>query len=803
MTGAHRVVSFGPGGHEAVSDEFLLTQEVDTAPPPREDLRLEVEETAWAEAEPQVPPERFGHTAVLFAALLTAAWTGAFVWSKLDIAAGASLDQWTGWIGDWSLPVALIGVVWLLAMRNSRREASRFGDAARRLGEESAKLEARLVSVNSELSLAREFIAAQARDLDALGRVACDRVSQSADRLQSLIQANSAQVETIGSVSEAALENMEKLRGQLPVIANSARDVTNNIGNAGRTAHAQLHEMIGGFKRLNEFGQASETQVTSLRHLVTATLAELRAEAEQLEDVSSRRFASMTEQGAQLREQLDAYETDAMVGIRARAQALAGEIERARGALDTQEAGSLDALRQRAETLRAECETLAKRLHDGETAALAGLTGRFSLIDDEIATRQNRQREHAAAAAAEGENLSAKMEALEERIQSIVTIAREADRTVRYSVEGLTVKLSDSRAALTGADAEVAALTEAGTRLLDLMQAASQHSRDHIPAALSEAEGRLALVEQRIEALHRSASDVTGLGEALQDQLLASQQGLGEASSQIEAMHERLGTAAGTHSAVLEQLRQSLAAMEAETSGVANRARVELTAAIEQLAAASDGVVAGIEGSSAAAIARIAEKLGEDSKAVVDSVMQQRSAELAGQLEQAVARAAELGRDAAIQLRDQLAKVDNLAGNLERRVAHARERAEEQVDNDFARRVALITESLNSSGIDIARALDTDVSDIAWSAYLKGDRGIFTRRAVNLLENGEGRGIIDKYEADTEFRDHVNRYIHDFEAMLRQILSTRDGHALGVTLLSSDMGKLYVALAQAIERLRS
>jgi len=39
--------------------------------------------------------------------------------------------------------------------------------------------------------------------------------------------------------------------------------------------------------------------------------------------------------------------------------------------------------------------------------------------------------------------------------------------------------------------------------------------------------------------------------------------------------------------------------------------------------------------------------------------------------------------------------------------------------------------------------------------------------------------------------------------MLRQLLSTRDGHALGVTLLSSDMGKLYVVLAQAIERLRN
>ena len=48
----------------------------------------------------------------------------------------------------------------------------------------------------------------------------------------------------------------------------------------------------------------------------------------------------------------------------------------------------------------------------------------------------------------------------------------------------------------------------------------------------------------------------------------------------------------------------------------------------------------------------------------------------------------------------------------------------------------------------------------------------------------------------------VNRYIHDFEAMLRGILATRDGNAMAVTLLSSDMGKLYVALAQAIDRLR-
>ena len=156
-----------------------------------------------------------------------------------------------------------------------------------------------------------------------------------------------------------------------------------------------------------------------------------------------------------------------------------------------------------------------------------------------------------------------------------------------------------------------------------------------------------------------------------------------------------------------------------------------------------------------------------------------------------------------MHLRDQLARVDELAGNLERRVGRARERAEEQIDNDFSRRAALITESLNSVAIDIAKALSADVADTAWAAYLRGDRGIFTRRAVALLDSTEARSIAQHYEAEGDFRENVNHYIHDFEAMLRSLLSTRDGNALGVTLLSSDMGKLYVAMAQAIERLRA
>ena len=57
--------------------------------------------------------------------------------------------------------------------------------------------------------------------------------------------------------------------------------------------------------------------------------------------------------------------------------------------------------------------------------------------------------------------------------------------------------------------------------------------------------------------------------------------------------------------------------------------------------------------------------------------------------------------------------------------------------------------------------------------------------------------------APPEIRFNFLKSAYDFEALLRQTLSTRDGHVLSVTMLGSDMGKLYVALAQAIQRFRT
>ena len=166
------------------------------------------------------------------------------------------------------------------------------------------------------------------------------------------------------------------------------------------------------------------------------------------------------------------------------------------------------------------------------------------------------------------------------------------------------------------------------------------------------------------------------------------------------------------------------------------------------------------------------------------------------------ARAVDSAREASDRLTEQLLTLGQSSAALEQYFEKSQADLREKDSESFARRVSLLIDSMNSAAIDVGKILSDEVDDRAWTAYLQGNRGVFTRRAVRLLGGTESRAIEAHYDADGEFQDSVNRYIHDFEAMLRRVLAERDGGMMAVTLMSSDMGKLYAALSQALERRR-
>ncbi|RZK03678.1 MAG: ATPase [Novosphingobium sp.] len=931
MAGETRIIAFDASSAKTPDAEILLTEEAaeSAAPGPAD--------TSWDDTDPVERP-RFRWVLPAIGVALLIGWTGYFGWAVSErLTVRLAPSEAIALLRDWAVPVLLIAVAALVLLRNSRSEALRFGDAARVLSQESALLETRLSTVNRELSLAREFIAAQSRDLETLGRLAADRLSTEADRLQGLIHDNHARVETIGTVSSAALDNMEKLRGQLPVIASSAKDVTNNIGNAGRTAHGQLQEMINGFKKLNEFGQASERQVHVLRGLVDETISEFSQHADQFANLTAARFSEFRDRGAEFRTQLDSHEVEALAAIRTRASAMAEELEQTRQRLDGEEAESLTSMRARLTALRDEGNAIARALREGESRALEGweasiarmreelngaltelqqaeidaiearqartgaireeldkleaqtldqasrfaaeldkrqaetiaaedaaatrlrehlaaldflaassrerhgeidaaatadlrervaaldaeiadrharqetlekqaadrLRQNLAAIDMEMAERLTRQEEHGATVLAQGRAITAQLTEFESRTAEIVAHGEAAQSSIGDSLRTLGERLGESRTALAGTDRDIAALTDSSVRLLELIQASVKHSRDELPRVLGGGEAQLSGLEARMTALREAAQETDARGMNIADTIEAANANLQRTYAELARLQQELEQAGSLHGETLATLREQLAAIASQSTHLAHETRIQLAFALDSLADSTQKAIAGFGESGATTVSALARQLGSESAAAIEQAMRTSAEETTGQLERAVAQAAAVGREAAVQLRDQLGKVNDLAANLESRVAHARQRAEEQVDNDFTRRVALITESLNSNSIDIAKALSTDVADTAWTAYLRGDRGIFTRRAVSLIDNVEAKAIVQIYERDREFHDHVSRYIHDFEAMLRQVLSARDGQALGVTLLSSDMGKLYVTLAQAIERLRS
>ena len=671
---------------------------------------------------------------------------------------------------------------------------------------------------------------------------------------------------------------MDRLRDNLPVIATSAKDVSNQIGGAGRTAQARLEDLIEGFARLNHFGQASERQVDTLRERIEATLAEFDERTEQLANHSEARFGELRENSENVRRDLAAREVDALASLRTRFAALQTELadtetaaaqdrEAAMESLHARllalrteanetahiiRAGEADALAawneqlvalrerlgeglaeiaqvedkstaearsrteqlkteltaledqmaRRLETFTEETEARRVRIDEAELAAHARLEERLAALDAAIDDRRAAQAEQLSLMAAEGDELGERIALLGPIFDSIADQGRTARNELSEGINRLSETLRDSRTALDGTDTSITELTDASVRLLELIQASAKHSRDDLPVAMMASEERLEAIEQRVEAVKELLGRAQRSGEALTASMDEAEDRTRAAIDGVDQFQTRFGTIAGEQASEIETLRSSVAALAKESEALSSFAQGELRTAIGVLETSAHAALAAIEEEQAAHIGRIAQQVGDQSAAAIDEALQEHTAEAITALDEATARSAEAGREAARQLRDQLAKVNELTGNLETRIAQARERAAESVDNDFSRRVALITESLNSNAIDIAKALSTEVTDTAWASYLRGDRGIFTRRAVRLIDNTEAREIAELYDVDTDFREHVSRYIHDFEAMLRTMLSTRDGNAVSVTLLSSDMGKLYVVLAQALERLR-
>jgi hypothetical protein len=109
-------------------------------------------------------------------------------------------------------------------------------------------------------------------------------------------------------------------------------------------------------------------------------------------------------------------------------------------------------------------------------------------------------------------------------------------------------------------------------------------------------------------------------------------------------------------------------------------------------------------------------------------------------------------------------------------------------------------ESLDSLSVDIARMIDHDAAAELWERYKRGERNVFTRRLYTMQGQKTFEEIRNRYRADREFKQTVDRYIGEFERLLEDVSQGPRGQAQARSYLTSDTGKVYTMLAHAAGR---
>lgn len=696
--------------------------------------------------------------------LALVAWTGFFGWTYFNEAvAGLPPERIVTLTGMWAVPALFLAVLWLLFMRSSRAEASRFGDAAKLLRVESEALEKRMRTVNEEISLAREFLAQNARELETIGRQSAKNLIEAAHQLGAALADSDEKAKTLEIVSNAATSNLDQLRKHLPVVTSAAKDVTNQIGSAGNSAQMQVKSLIASLQRVGETGKETRGYIDDMEaraaeasdrlaqsiNLSATTLAETTGSAEartnEMATVLSNATAKMTRQVAEASQEVDRIVTESGSNLD----------------------GQLGDLRSGIERLAVQSAS--------EEIRIGRILSGISVHIEESATR----------------------------ISDVDSLATDQTAKLAFAVSALGESTKDVGIALSNNQETTDQLLARSDKLLTALALANREIDENLPAAIDRMGERFAGTVKQLELASASAdslndfsdiilSKLTSLEHLIDVQRDSVNRLMAESDEHFAARHEQADALAGA-------LNQTRALIEDMTE-IANDKLVNSLLRVRETtkqAAESSRKILDEE------LAIVAGRLSDQNKSALADAVDGQILAINGMVQDAIERNFSMSAVATEAVTAQLAEIDEMTTNLEKRIEATRDGFEGIDDDSFARRMVLLTESLNSSAIDVAKILSNEVTDTAWAAYLKGDRGVFTRRAVRLLDASETRAIADHYGEDAEFREHVNRYIHDFEAMMRVLLSTRDGNAIGVTLLSSDVGKLYVALAQAIERLRN
>ena len=707
--------------------------------------------------------------------VLAILWVAYTAWSAGRTLSGQPLSspQLAQWIALATGPLALLGLVWLMFGRTRRKEAERFTRSVVTMRSEAQSLEALLEVLSQRIQDSRSELSMMSQHLMQIGDEATGKLGGITREFDSSSEKLKRHGEALDRAAEAARVDIAVLLDDLPRAEETARAVAQHIRSVGSESAekaaslgrqvADLADRAGNADQV--IAQATERLGSRLAEIETAG-ASAAARVGEAESAYSGTLDAVLERASETLEQIRS-------GIDIQAAAVAALVAQASAGIGRAGADA--------------AETLAANI-DHANSSLDGLTGRVA--------EQDRASQQTIAEIDRGLAL------IDQRFSEL---AANGDERANRFLESLTRARNELDTLAAQADTQdnaIGSLAERTGTLRDSIERLAAEIRENVSTAIGEAQGG---ADRLAEAAAAARPDIGWLRDAT----VEASEKLGATSTEIAQQRERFSALLSSvdngvedAQAKLAVLATTLAQVEREAASLSTETGPALIASLMQVKDAAAHAADRARETIEAVIPETAGKLSEETAQALERVIRESIEERLREVEVVAGKALESARAASDRLTGQMITLGQTASALE---AHIEQTGKEQREKDseaFAKRVALLMDSMHSAAIDVGKILSDEIDDRAWDSYLKGNRGVFTSRAVRLMGGSETRAIRSHYESDYEFQRSVNRYVADFESMLRRVLAERDGGMIAVTLMSSDMGKLYAALAQAIDKRR-
>ncbi|NUQ18735.1 MAG: hypothetical protein HOP95_09845 [Sphingomonas sp.] len=699
-------------------------------------------------------------------ALLAALWIGYSAWS-----AGRTLVA--QWLAIAAGPLALLGLGWLIFGRTRRREAERFTRSVIAMRGEAQSLEALLEVLSQRITDSRTELTMMTQHLMQLGDEATGKLGGITQQFDTSSERLRRHGEALDRAAESARNDIGVLLEDLP----RAEDMTRGLSEQLRSIGSESAEKAVVFAR--QVGELAD-RTRDADQLISEATDRLAARLAEIDIAGTTAATRVGEAQASFRGTLDGLLErtsttleEIRAGIDVQSAAVAALVAQASAGIGKAGAEASESLAANVDHANSALESLSQRVAEQDRSSqrmIAEIDRGLAMIDERFAE-----------------------------------LASHGDERANRFLESLTRARTelDTLAAQAGSqDMAIGSIAERTAALHQSIDRLADEIRDSLGAAIGEAQGG---ADRLVEAAAAVRPDIGWIRDAA----LETEQRLSATGATIAEQHDRFAAllgqvdeGVGDAQSKLTELASMLAQVEREAADLSAETAPALVSALVQVKEAAGHAAERAREAIEGVIPASAGKLSEETRAALERVIRESIEERLREVESVAARAVESARNASDRLTQQMVTLGQSAAALEQHVEETKKEQREKDSEAFARRVSLLIDSMHSAAIDVGKILSDEIDDKAWGAYLKGNRGVFTSRAVRLIGGSETRAIRAHYESDLEFQHSVNRYVHDFEAMLRRVMAERDGGLIAVTLMSSDMGKLYAALNQAIERRR-